>query len=119
MNEVENQIHQVERSVEEAKAFIAKSDALARLEKNEDFKFLVIEGILKDDAVRVVMALASPNAQSEEVQGQFKRRQAMIGELYNYLHYVHVEGDQARTGMAEYENTREELLAEQLGAEVM
>jgi hypothetical protein len=119
MSEIERQIHQVEASVEEAKELIAKSDALARLEKNKDFKFLVMDGLLEKDAVRSVMLLASPGLARDEDRTQVQNRIDMIGNLYNYFHYVHQQGNDAREGLAEYENTQEELLAEQLGAEVM
>lgn len=119
MSEVDSQIEQIEMSVQEAQTKIDKSDALARLEKNKDFKFLFLDGFFKEDAIRSVMVLASPNAANEEQQKQIQERINLIGGLYNYLHYVHLEGEQSRNAMTAYEETRDELHAEKLQSQVL
>jgi hypothetical protein len=38
----------------------------------------------------------------------------MIGELYNWCRYVHIEAEGSRKALNDHEETRQELLAEQL-----
>lgn len=119
MSEVERDLNSVELSIKEARKLIEKSDALARLEKNKDFKFLFLDELLKEDAIKQVMLLASPGLKApgdgpKVARAGIQARIDMIGELYNYCRYVHLEGDSARAALEEHEETRGELLQQQL-----
>lgn len=121
MNEVANQVQQVELSIEEAQQQIARSEQLSRLEKNKDFKALVLEGLLREDAVRQVMLRSSPMLHGDgpgavSARMGIEARISMIGELNNYFRYIHIEGEGAKAALLDHENTHEELLAEQLEA---
>lgn len=122
MSEVEQQIDSVELSIKEAKELIARSDALHRLEQNKDFKFLFIDGLMKDDATRQVMLLASPGLKApgdgpKVARAGIQARIDMIGELYNWCRWTHMQADGARKALDDHEQTRQELLAEQLEVE--
>jgi hypothetical protein len=119
MSEVENQVRQVELSIEEARAQIERSKQLKRLEKNKDFKALVLEGLLREDAVRQVMLRGSPQLHGDGpgatiVRAGIEARMIMIGELNNYFRYLHIEGESAQAAMSDHESAHEELLQEQL-----
>jgi hypothetical protein len=119
MNEQEMQREAVEISIQEAQAQIDRSKQLSRLEKNKDFKALILEGLLRDDAIRQVMLRASPQlmapgAGAETAAKGIEARMTMIGELNNYFRYIHIEGASAAAAMEEHESAHEELLAEQL-----
>lgn len=119
MSDVERQIDGVELSINEAKEKIERSKALRRLEKNKDFQFLFLDGLMKDDAVRQVMLLAAPGLKAPGegpavAKAGIEARIDMIGELYNWCRWTHLEGEQARGALEEHEQTRQELLAEQL-----
>ena len=119
MSEIERQLDSVELSIEEAENLIKKSEALQRLEKNKDFKFLFLEGLMEKDAINQVMMLAAPGLKApgdgpKTAKAGIQARIDMIGELYNYCRYVHVQADGARKALEDHKQTREELLQEQL-----
>lgn len=119
MSEVEQQLNSVEISIEDAKRKIERSEALARLEKNKDFQLLFLEGLMKEDAIRQVMLLASPGLKAPGegaivAKAGIQSRMEMIGELYNWCRWTHMEGNQSRKALEEHEETRVELLKEQL-----
>jgi hypothetical protein len=114
------QLQAVEVSIDEARAQIDRSERLHRLERNKDFKVLILEGLLREDAVRQIMLRASPQlmapgAGAETAKAGIEARMTMIGELNNYFRYIHIEGASAKAALTEHENTHEELLQEQLG----
>ena len=119
MSDKESQIDQVTLTIEEARAQIDKSSALRRLEKNKDFKSIFLDGLLKEDAIGQVHLLASPQLfapgpGAQAAKKSIKVRLSMIGEFANYCRYIHQQAESSRAALADHENTREELLAEQL-----
>ena len=119
MNENESQVREVEVSIEKANEQIDLSQRLKRLEKNKDFKVLIVDGLLREGAINQVMLLGSPQLHgsgpgADTARVGIKARIAMIGELYNFFRYIHIEGDSARAAMADYEECHDELLQEQL-----
>ena len=119
MSSVDQQLDAVEVSIDEAKEKIARSEALRRLEKNKDFQMLFLNGLMEKDAVRQVMLLASPGLKAPGegatvAKAGIQARIDMIGELYNWCRWTHMEADSMRGALEEHEQTRQELLAEQL-----
>lgn len=119
MSQIENDVKAVEVSIEEAQKQIERSKQLRRLEKNKDFKGLILEGLLREDAVRQVMLRASPQLLApgpggETAKNGIEARMVMIGELNNYFRYIHIEGESSEAALREHENAHEELLQEQL-----
>lgn len=119
MNDTAGQVQAVELSIEEANQQIDRSKQLRRLEKNKDFKALILEGLLREDAVRQIMLKASPQlhapgAGAEAAMKGIEARMTMIGELNNFFRYIHIEGASAESAMHEHESAHEELLQEQL-----
>jgi hypothetical protein len=119
MSDVERQLDSVELSINEAKELIERSDMLRRLEKNKDFQKLFLNGLMEKDAIRQVMLLASPGLKAPGegpavAKAGIQARIDMIGELYNWCRWTHMEAESARGALNEHEETRQELLAEQL-----
>lgn len=119
MSEVEQQLNSIEMSIVEARKLVERSEALSRLEKNKDFQSLFLEGLMKEGAIRQVMLLASPelkiaNEGAKAARAGIQSRIDMIGELYNWCRWTHMQADQARKALEENEETRAELLKEQL-----
>jgi hypothetical protein len=119
MSEVEQDLDRVELSINEAKKLIERSEALSRLEKNKDFQLLFLEGLMKEDAIKQVMLLAAPGLKApgdgpKVARAGIQARIDMIGELYNYCRWTHLEASGARRAIEEHEETRAELLKEQL-----
>ena len=119
MSEVEQQLNGLELTIQEAKDKIERSEQLKRLEHNKDFKALFLNGLMETDAVRQVMLLASPGLKAPGdgpiiARAGIESRINMIGELYNWCRYVHIEAEGSRKALNDHEETRQELLAEQL-----
>lgn len=119
MSEIEQQLEAVEISVEKAHKQVKMHEALARLEKNKDFKYLILEQLLREGAIEQVHLLASPQLLApgpgaEAAKKSFEVRMAMIGEFANWCRYIHMEGESAKEALNEHDDTMQQLLAEQL-----
>ena len=114
MNEIEQNLQQVEISVEEAKETVALAEALQRLHDNADFKTVILTGYFEKESQRSVMLKSDINFQGEENQRQLADIITGIGMLGQYFHKIFTLGEQAHQGLVADEKTREELLEEQL-----
>jgi hypothetical protein len=104
-----NDEQQIELSIKEAKSFTVKKDALQRLANNTDFKLLFIDGYFKEESSRLVLAMADPSMQTEELQGQLKNDIIAVGRLDQYLRAVNIQGDMAQKAITDNEAYLEEL----------
>lgn len=113
-SEAEQQLHEIEVSIEQAKQHVAVKDALGRLSANPDFNKIVLEGYFKDEAVRLVQLRADPNFASEEDQAAVLRSIDAIGQFRLYCNTINQMGQMAENAIASDEATREQILAEDL-----
>lgn len=111
---IEQQIEQVEISLQHAKKAIEKMEALERLYHNRDFKLVIAEGYFQDEASRLVLLKGDLNI-TEESERHCDKMINGVGCLRAYFQMVNHFGDQAEKAVEDDQNTREELLAEQLG----
>jgi hypothetical protein len=114
MSETQEQINEVEMSIADAKKAVQRRDAMYRLEKNKDFKALILEGFMEKHAVRQVMLKASPQMQSPELQAMVDMQITAIGQFKQFMYGVVVMGNNAEKAMEADEATLEELHAEEL-----
>jgi len=110
----ESELKQVEISIEKAKKLIELGDALDRLRGNVYFKKLILDEYLKDYAVQMVKNMASFGMQDERQQNFIKNELIAIGSLDQFFRYVSAEAYQARISMAADEETRSEILKEEI-----
>tara|TARA_R110000787_G_scaffold185888_2_gene297479 strand:- start:1366 stop:1704 length:339 start_codon:yes stop_codon:yes gene_type:complete len=89
-------------------------DSCAKLMKNKHFKDVIEIGYFKDEAARLVMAKSSPldDTQQKTIDGMI----IGVGSLANYLNMVMRRGADMDIAVGEHEQTREEILAEELEA---
>lgn len=111
---IEQQIEQVEISLENAKKAIHKMETLDRLYRNKDFQEVILEGYFKDEASRLVLLKGDVNIMDDQERHCEKMING-IGCLRAYFQMVNHFGTQAEKAMEDDQATREELLAEQLG----
>ena len=116
-NEIEGQMKQIEVSIKQAEDAVKAKTKMLRLIKNKDFKELVSEGYLKDEAVRLVLLKADPQLQSEADQAQIIKEIDAIGAFREYIRTVIGMGKTAEHSLEADRQTREELLAEDLAAD--
>ena len=112
MSTTEQQIEQVELSMENAKAWIAMRDAIKRLYDNEDFKTVVLDGYFKEEAARVVALRADPNAMGDNEQKMIEAIITSIGGFRQYLIARTRMGEQAEMALEADRETHAELLKE-------
>lgn len=107
-------LEMLELQIEEAKKKVSRKDALIRLENNPDFKELIAKGFMEQHAIRQVMLKAHPGMQSEATQKMLDQQIMAIGGFKQFLLNVYTEGMNAEVAIASDEETREELLKEEL-----
>ena len=110
----EDQIQKIEMSLEQAKASIEIAEALERLHSNEDFKLVILEGLFKTEASRSIFLKSDPEMQTEEKQKDVNNVITTIGGLGLYFRKIFQVGDMSKRAIVDDQNTREELLEEQL-----
>ena len=107
--EINNAEVQIELSIDQAKEFLDKSEALRRLERNEDFKKLIIEGYLEKEAVRLVGLLMDSEMQEDLEKDLINKELYGISSMRLYLRNVHLIAAQMKNQVARSEEVLEEL----------
>jgi hypothetical protein len=114
MSQIENQIREVEVTIEQCEEQIAQAEALERLHKNADFKKLILDEYFEKNAIRTVMMKSAGGQEGEKEQKNLDNVLIGIGQLGQYFHKIFTFGEGAARAIDENKNTREELLAEDL-----
>jgi len=110
---IEHDLKQLEVDVNVARAAIDKMHALDRLYNNKDFQAVIADGYFKDEASRLVLLKGDINI-NEEAEAHCLKMINGIGCLRAYFQMINHFGQQAEVAMEDYEETRQELLQEQL-----
>ena len=111
----EEQLHKIEISLENAKKAIELANALQRLHENKDFQTVILEDFFKGEASRSVMLKSDASMASVEKQKNVDDIITSIGGLYNYFGKLYRLGDMSVRALEADQNTKEEILEEQLG----
>ena len=109
-----NDIEQIEITLEEARGKVNSMEAVGRLLANKDFKHVIDNGYFFTEAARLVMLKADPSMGSPEAQRQVDNQIMAVGTFRQYLSTIIAMGRTAEMSIAADEETREELLAEEL-----
>ena len=107
-----NDLEQVEIQIEMASKLRALRDNCVKLTANEAWKDVIDEGYFKEEAARLVMA-KSANLKPEQMQ-LIDNMMLGIGALHNYIEGVMRRGAEMAQAIEEHEQTREEILAEEV-----
>ena len=108
----QTELNQVERDIKAYKAQSDLGNALEKLKSNRDFQKLVMDGYLKDEAVRLVHLKADPNMQEADQQAGIDRDLMSIAVLGQYFVTVGQRAAIAGKQLTDAEELRTELLAE-------
>lgn len=84
----EQDVQQIELSIEHAREMIKTGDALNRLMQNVDFKNVITEGYFKDEPARLVELKAAPAMSDEKYQNDIIRSIDGIGSLQQYFNTI-------------------------------
>ena len=113
-NNSEQQLQEVQLTIEQAKANIDRMKKLHRLFENEDFQDIINEGYFIEEAARLVGARADANVQGPEEQRHINILIDGVGALRHYFGNIERWGNMAEQALNNHEETREEILREQL-----
>lgn len=108
------EIQELELSIKRAQDMVDMGKALERLQKNKDFKKIVLEGYFEKEAIRLVHLKSDAQMQTPEKQAAVIRGIDAIGEFHDYLKTVYQLANMAQHAIEADEQTRDELLAEEL-----
>ena len=105
-------LEQVEIQIEMANKLRKLRDNCVKLTANKAWKDVIDEGYFKEEAARLVMAKSS-NLNAEQME-LIDRMQYGFGALANYIESVMRRGAEMDQALDEHEETREEILAEEV-----
>ena len=107
-----NQLEQVEIQIEVAHSIRSLRDSCVKLMKNKNFKDVIENAYFKEEAARLVMAKSS-NLNDDQMKN-IDNMICGVGALANYLEMVMRRGSEMDAAVGEHEQTREEILAEEI-----
>lgn len=96
----------IELTMKEAQGHLDVEAALQRLNHNPDFKKIILQGYLQEEAVRLVHLKASPELDGPEAQTALLRDIDGIGALLGYFRKLQM---QARYAQKAIEDCEKEL----------
>ena len=105
-------LEQVEIQIDMAQKLRKMRDNCVKLTASEPWKDIIDTGYFKEEAARLVMAKSS-NLTPEQMQ-LIDNMQYGIGALANYIESVMRRGAEMDQAIGEHEETREEILAEEI-----
>jgi len=107
-------LNDIEKGIQQATVLVEFGSAISRLTNNKDFKRVIGEGYFEQEAIRLVHLKADENMQSVQAQASIVKQMDAIGALGQFLQTKQVLATQAARSIAADEETRDELLAEDL-----
>jgi hypothetical protein len=114
----QQQVEIVELQMAAAQKAIDLRNALERLKSLPDFKKVIEEGYFTDESRRAVLFRSDPDALGEIEQKDVENIITSIGGLYQYFRKVYVMAQMAEKAISDDQETREELLTEDLVEEL-
>jgi hypothetical protein len=107
-------IQAIEQNIKKARAVIEFGNALERLRNNKDFKKVIVDGYFHDEAVRLVHLKGDPAMQTPQMQQSIINQMDAIAALNQYFGTILQQSSLAAKSVASDEETRDELLEEEL-----
>jgi hypothetical protein len=108
----EQQLASLDRQEKHAKKRVELGNALERLRSNRDFNKLIVDGYLRDEAVRLVHLKASSDMQSPAQQAAINRDIDGIGALNEFFSNTAILARMAVKELSDVEQTRTDILEE-------
>jgi len=93
-------VEELHQRREELKKFKAKAEALTRLQNNADFKLVITDGYMEDEAIRLVHLLGDARFNSDDKKAayreDFQERMIGIARLSEYFRNIFQLSSQAQ-----------------------
>lgn len=117
MSELDEQLNNIEISIDDARKTMKRMHTLQRLLDSNDWKEIVEDGYFFDEASRLVILKADPGMLGKKEQKQIDIAINAIGPFRQYLRTIMQFGMMAERAIEADEQTREELLLEEANEE--
>lgn len=112
MSAIENEIKEVELSIETAKEYLELFEEASKLPDNKSFKLVIMEGYFKEEAARLAGMLADPSMMDETNQRELMSMLKAIGHLKQYLLGIDKTGKMFKASLEGSEELLDELRSE-------
>ena len=93
-------VEELHQRREELKEFSARAEALTRLQNNADFKLVITDGYMEDEAIRLVHLLGDARFNSDDKKAayreDFQERMVGIARLSEYFRSIFQLSGQAQ-----------------------
>ena len=93
-------VEELHQRREELKKFSARAEALTRLQNNADFKLVITDGYMEDEAIRLVHLLGDARFNSDDKKAayreDFQERMVGIARLSEYFRSIFQLSGQAQ-----------------------
>lgn len=109
----QNDIEQIELTIQEAEKLVERAAQARRLAKNRDFRLLVIDGYFLNEAARLAHLVSDPGAAPH--REAIMRDLDGVGAFKRYLHTCTQFGDMAAVEIKDAREAMEEIRAEEAG----
>lgn len=96
-------LSQLEAGLNKAKEMVALGEAVQRLQKNRDFKKVILDTYFDSEPKRLTMLLGTPNIRAEMRPAIHESLQA-IAELHSFLNTMLSEAERAKELVQDYED---------------
>lgn len=106
-------VQQIESNINKATEIVEMYKSLIRLQNNRDFKKLIKEGYLEQEAIRLVHLKADPVYQTGERQAAIDKDISAIGGLLQFFRTVAHNAGVAEKSIEFDRATREDILSEE------
>lgn len=111
----ESEVEEIKITIVEAKEKVAQRDALLKLSRNKAFKDMILQGYLKDEAVR--LAAISGRVEMREYREEIMDALKGISHFQQWMDGILNQGDMAEGSILEHERALNDLYEE--GDEVL
>ena len=102
-------IEEYEETRDALRSIILRADAVKRLNENDDFQTMIVQGYLTDEPVRLANLMASGKLPEKSMENCLKELDA-IGRFRNFLKLMVEQGSQAEGDLVNLEEAREEAI---------
>lgn len=106
------ELQQVEQELQTMKHNISVGEMLERLSSNKDFKTLILDGYLRENAIRLVHLKSHPNQQTPDKQAALMRQMDGIGALEDHFRSIRQQAELAKDSLDSREQFKAELIRE-------
>lgn len=108
-----NEVNELEEQIANNKYALNQAKCLERLNSNRDFKDLILNGYLREEAIRLVSLKSDPSQQTLEKQAAIIKDIDAIGALETYMRSVRQFGDIAARAIKDAEDVLEAIRNEE------